>query len=300
MAESEKVEHRKEQRRLYRTRVRQVLLMADYIQHKYFDIYTEAAQFYNQLNEKYPTKYDLRKTVEFRRWKMTVMGQSQKTRKLPKPAHVNIETPIQIHPQSIITIIHEDQPPSPDSSEQTEQPETPHEDQPPSPDSSEQTEQPETPHEDQPPSPDSSEQTEQPETPHEGQPPSPDPNEQPETPREDQSSSPVELRLGKHTYTDNMQLRIPLLTSPPKHPAVIVETLQTVTEETLQEGTVLEPSLYEELAPEVVEKIISELRAELDLQDIMTSIEQQLEFEQLGMDIDIPEHDLLEIELENW
>ena len=271
MAESEKVERRKELRRVQRSKVRQVLLMNEYIQYKYFDIYAEAAGFYNQLNEKYPTKYDLRKTAEFRRWKMEVTGQLQKTtRKHPKPSHGNIETPILIHPHSVI---HEDQSKSPDPSEC---PETPHEDQPTSPDPSE-----------------------CPETPHEDQPTSPDPSECPETPHEDQPTSPAELRVGKHVYTDNMQLKIPLL-KPTNHPAVIVETLETVTEETLQEGTVLEPSLYEELPPEVVDKIIRELQAEPGLQDIMASIEQQLEFEQLGMDIDIPEHDLLASELENW
>ena len=97
-----------------------------------------------------------------------------------------------------------------------------------------------------------------------------------------------------------MQLRIPLLSPPTNHPAVIVETLETITEETVQEGTVLEPSLHEELPPEVFDKIIRELQTEPGLQDLMASIEQQLEFEQLGMDIDIPEDDLLENELENW
>ena len=309
MAESEKVERRKEQRRLYRTRVRQVLLIVDYIQHKYFDIYAEAAQFYNALNQQYSTKHDLRKTAEYRKWKMQVMGQSEKhTRKYLTPSHPNIQTPIRIHPQTEITVIYEDQPSSPDPSEHpetpcedqpsspdpSEHPETPCEDQPSSPDPSEH---PETPCEDQPSSPDPSEH---PETRCEDQPSSPDPSEHPETPCEDHSSNPVELRAGKHTYTDNMQLRIPLMESPKKHPAVTTTTLQTVTEEILQEDTNLEPSLYEELSPEVVEKIISELRAEPDLQSILTSIEQELEFDQLGMDIDIPEDNLLESELENW
>ena len=94
MAESEKVERRKEQRRLYRTHVRQVLLIVDYIQHKYFDIYVEAAQFYNGLNQQYSTKRDLRKTAEYRKWKMQVMGQSEKhTRKYLTPSYPNIQTP---------------------------------------------------------------------------------------------------------------------------------------------------------------------------------------------------------------
>ena len=291
MAESAVVQRRKEQRRIYRSKVRQVLLMTDYIQHKYFDIYTEAAQYYNGLNELYPTKYDLRKTVEYKRWKMQVTGQTIE-RPRPKPSHANIQTPIQIHPQSRIIVTNEDQPSSPDPSEQ---PETPGKSLPSSPDPSEQ---PETPGKSLPSSPDPSEQ---PETPGKSLPASPDPSEQPETPGNSLPASPIELRAGKHTYTDNMQLRIPLFQrkSPTNHPAVTVRTLQTVTEEVLEEGT-LYPSLYEELSPDLLDKIISELRAEPDLQSILTSIEQELEFEQLGMDIDIPEHDLLENELENW
>ena len=277
MDESEKVQRRKEQRRQNRTRVRQVLLMTEYIQYKYFAIYTEAAEFYNRLNEKHPTKYDLRRTEEFRKWKMEVMGQPRKPRKCQKHSHANIETATQIHPQT--PVIDEDQAPSPaprspsSQSEQSEQPETPviDEDQAPSP---------------APRSPSSqSEQSEQPETP---------------VIDEDQATTPDELRTGKHVYADNMQLRIPMLTSPTKHPAVITETLQTLTEETLQEGAALEPTLYQELTPEAVDKIINELRAEPDLQDIVTCIEQDLEFEQLGMDITMLEDDLVEKELENW
>ena len=356
MSESEKVERRKELRRVQRSKVRQVLLIAEYIQHKYHDIYAEAAQFYNQLNQKHATKYDLRKTPEFRRWKMQVTGQAKTTRKRPKPSHRNIETLALVHPHFVTNedqtlspdpgeqaeTPHEDQTLSPDPGEQAETPhedqtlspdpgeqaETPHEDQALSPDPGEQAETPhedqalspdpseqaETPHEDQALSPDPSEQAETPhegqalspdpgeqaETPHEDQALSPDPGEQAETPHEDQASNSPQLRVGKHVYTDSMQLRIPLLTPPTNHPAVIVETLETITEETLQEGTVLEPSLYEELPPEVIDKIIRELQAEPGLQDIMASIEQQLEFEQLGMDIDIDEDDLLACELENW
>ena len=156
MSEREKVQRRKEQRRLNRTRVRQVLLMTEYIQYKYFAIYTEAAEFYNRLNEKHPTKYDLRRTEEFRKWKMEVTGQPRKPRKCRKHSHANIETATQIHPQT--PVIDEDQAPSPAprspsrQSEQSEQPETPviDEDQAPSPaprspsSQSEQSEQPET------------------------------------------------------------------------------------------------------------------------------------------------------------
>ena len=244
------------------------------------------------------TIYGRQKNLGSGKWKLRV---NHETRKCRKHSHANIETETQIHPQT--PVIDEDEAPIPaprspsSQSEQSEQPETPviDEDEAPIP------------------CPEESEQsvravrTARNPVIDEDEAPSPAPrspssqSEQPETPviDEDQAPTPDELRTGKHVYADNMQLKIPLL-KPTNRPAVIVETLQTVTEETLQRGTAFEPSLYEELAPEVVDKIINELRAEPDLQDIVTCIEQDLEFEQLGMDIAMLEDDLLEKELENW
>ena len=247
MSESEKVLRRKQQRRENRSRVRQDQFIADYIYHKYFDIYSEAAQFYNGLNQKYPTKYDLRKTAEYRMWKIQTTGQTI-SRKLSKPVHSNIQSPIRIHPQTQMTIIYdEDQPPSPEQSE------------------------------DPAPSPEQSE----------------DPASSPEQ-SEDPAPSP------KTPYVDNMQLKIPLLKPPAKHPSVTTKTLQIITEEVMEEGVPFEPSLCEEIDPEVLDKIINELRTEQDLQNIFTNIEQQIEFEQLGMNIDMSEDNRLEKELENW
>ena len=143
------------------------------------------------------------------------------------------------------------------------------------------------------------------------QPPTPDTGDS-------QPPTPVKIRSGKNVYNDTLQLRIPLIpcksrtlpvtveedTStheehPPIEPAVTTETLQTVTEEIFDEGTI-QPSLCEELAPELIEKIIEELRAEPDLKDIFTSVEDQIDFEQLGMDIDIVEDYPLENELYLW
>ena len=289
MAECEKAEKLKQRRRDRRSKARQDQLVADYIYYKYYEIYCEAGQFYNELNQKYPTKYDLRKSVEYRMWKIHITGQEQKPcKKLPKPSHKNIETPIHIHPQSVLTVIYnEDLSTNPEHSE------------PSSPESN-----PESPaHSEPPPSPESN-----PESPAHSEPP----------PTPGKFLSAIEQKTGKH-----MQLRIPLI----KSPAVITETIQTVTEEVLQEGTNLEPSLYEEIitetlqtvteevlqedmnlepslyeeiSPEVIEKIINELRAEPELQNIVTNIEQELEFEQGAMDIDISDDDRLERELENW
>ena len=121
----------------------------------------------------------------------------------------------------------------------------------------------------------------------------------------------------EHVYTDKLQLRIPLLnnvntvrkstetleTSTEETHAVGVvestETLETLVEETLTVD-VIQASLNEEIPPEMIDKIINELRDEPDLQDIFSSIEEQIQFEQLGMDLEMLEDDLLEKELLYW
>ena len=136
------------------------------------------------------------------------------------------------------------------------------------------------------------------------QPESPQPESpQPESP---QPESPDHRIKAKKKV---MELKIPLMNLPAEtspllrkdnlEPAIYTETLETVTEEVLQEDT-LEPSLHEEISPEIIEKIIEELRQDPGLKEIMTAAEEQLELEQVGMDIDIPDDDdRLEAELEN-
>ena len=46
--------------------------VADYVQNKYNNIYVEAMQFYDLLNNLYPGKTDLKKTEEYRVWKNNV------------------------------------------------------------------------------------------------------------------------------------------------------------------------------------------------------------------------------------
>ena len=111
-----------------------------------------------------------------------------------------------------------------------------------------------------------------------------------------------------------MQLRIPLMTpsqTAPKPqqtptesveaPTEAVETLEIITEEVIQEASdTLHPSLLDEISPEIVDKIIAELREDPELKDVMVGMEQQIETEEVGLDIDIPDlPDPLEDELEN-
>ena len=73
--------------------------------------------------------------------------------------------------------------------------------------------------------------------------------------------------------------------------------LQVGAEEVVQESTTIYPSLDEEISDEILERIVRELREDPELRSIMTDIEKDIEFEQLGMDIEMPEDDRLENEL---
>ena len=44
------------------------LFVADYVKHKYKNIYVEATQYYNMLRQQNPCKLDLKKTKQYRRW----------------------------------------------------------------------------------------------------------------------------------------------------------------------------------------------------------------------------------------
>ena len=254
MPESVKVQRRREQRKQHRSDVRQGLFVVDYIYNKYPDIHSEAAEFYNAVNTRYPTKHDLRKTAEYKVWKIHIKGQQIPKRERPNPVHPNIEPiPFQIRPRAQIDVIGtgEPQPSGPSPSEGPSAPDT-----------------------------------------GEPQPSGPSPSEGPSAPDTGEPQPPV--------YADNLQLRIPLRRykskTTTKRCTDTTETVQTVTEE-----DIIHPSMLEEISPELIEKVIEELRSEPCLKDIFTNIEQQLEFEQLGMDIDVDiEDNALDIELGQW
>ena len=161
----------------------------------------------------------------------------------------------------------------------------------------------------------------EPESPHpqpsdEPESPWPQPSEEPESPysqspdntatpqSDDEPESPYSQSSDKtgtpqlqaaDGYNDNMVLRIPLLKSPQASPpAVTTETIQIVTEQTL------EPLTLDDIPPERIEQLITELQQDPDMMGMFTDIEAQLEFEQLGLDIDISESYSLEDELADW
>ena len=63
-------QRKNELRRQYRAQSRQALLIKDYVEAKYPEVYEEAANFYNFLNNLYPMKNDLRRTEQFKALKM--------------------------------------------------------------------------------------------------------------------------------------------------------------------------------------------------------------------------------------
>ena len=281
MAESELAFYKKEKRRENRSKVRQALFVSEYVFYKQFEIYQEAAKLYNEINQLYSRKPDLRKTEEFRVWRNSITGKpsitvrkaAMKRQPYVFPAHSNIPVAEYVDPGDTFTVVVQPE---------TQQPESPRPESP-----QPETQQPESPRPESP----------QPESP---QPERPRPESpQPERPRPE-SPQPIKV----------MELKIQLLKPPAEvlqedttlEPAVYTQTLtlETVTEEVLQEDTALEPSLHEEISPEIIENIINQLRQDPGLKDIMTSVEEQLELEQVGMEVDIPdEDDRLEAELED-
>ena len=72
MATKQSNTYKNEKRIQAKVKTREALFINEYVQTKYKDIYKEAATFYNQINNKYAKKPDLRRTTEFRLWKNTV------------------------------------------------------------------------------------------------------------------------------------------------------------------------------------------------------------------------------------
>ena len=62
-------------RRAQNAKIREERVIAGYVEIKHPNIYKEAAGFYNMLNQKYPSKCDLRKTNEYECLKMPMAGE---------------------------------------------------------------------------------------------------------------------------------------------------------------------------------------------------------------------------------
>ena len=272
---------KKEQRRQGRSKVRQSLFINDYIFYKHYVIYQQAAQLYNELNEIYPKKPDLRRTEEFKNWKLDVTGQPRSVKRKTKkrhpytfPSHANIPIAKCIDPHTNFTVVVP--PESPRGLAESSD--------------------------------------------HQNVkkvmelriplmcPPAETPRTvteevlEPSLYTETVTEEVLEPSLCAETVTEEVlepSLNTETVTEEVLEPSLYTETIQIVTEEVLEEGILsLEPSLHEEISPEIIQKIVKELSQDPGLEDILTSFEEHKEFKQLGMDLDIPD-DRLENELEN-
>ena len=286
-----------EQRRSNKSKSRQALFVAEYIQLKWFDMYDEACVFFNSLNVLYPSKYDLRKTEEFRQWKMEIQGKAKTSRKR-RVIYNNAESssaatenfpqsPAQSPPQSPVQ--------SPPQSPAQSPPQSPAQ----SPAQSPVQSPPQSPAQSPPQLPAQS----PPQSPAQSPPQSPAQSPA-QSPPQSPAQSPVEISpvqsptvpkiLQPLNYSDSMELKIQLLQHDKiKKRTVTTETLQVITHQE-------EPLTLNDIPPERINELIEQLRDDPDLRDIFTSVEEQFEFEELGMNIDIPESYPLEEELAFW
>ena len=265
MAEHTTNAYKNDKRRHSRTLIREGMFISDYVNTKYKCIYEEAAVLYNEINRINPRKPDLRRTKEYRHWKNNFAS-----------AHnMPITTIPREKKRQLVHTTHRDVPISTTSHSTIVCVDLP--------------------------------VIENPTTDNQILPESP----RTEIPLADDQSSP---QSPEKPIQDNrisgmtMQLNIPLMpclniTKTVQAPKEIPGTdyRETVIDEGNQAET-FNPSLIDEISPEVIEKIISDLQKDPGLKDMMTDIESQFNIEEeiLGLDIDVDDlHNPLEEELLN-
>ena len=307
-------------RRVEKSKRRQAYFISDYLQVKYFQLYSEAAQFYNALNTIHPTKNDLRKALEYKNWKKAINGEKERSNSQVRRFE-NINEQREIEPESPENSNEhsEIEPESPENSNQQREIE------PESPENSNQQ------HEIEPESPENSNQQREiePESPEnsnqqcEIEPESPENSNQqreiePESPENSNQQREIEPE-SPETYNDRMRLEIPLLDYQPPSikstipqnpaPAVHTHTLEMVTEEVLSQSEV-ENNVLNELTPQRINQILDELRQDPELHGIFAEVERDVRqeedddegiyFDTVGANLEIEIDDRLETELDNW
>ena len=303
-----------ELRRIQTNKVRQASFIAEYVQNKYFTIYAEAANFFNVLHTLYPTKYDLRKTREFRDWKTSSI-QSQlptkrrRTQYLKTYTGVDIqsdeETPFQQHVETAQqhnemaqSPEHNEMAQSPEHNEMAQSPE--HNEMAQSPEHNEMAQSPE--HNEMAQSPEHNEMAQSPEHNEMAQSPehnemaqSPEHNEMAQSPEHNEmAQSPERIEMAQspeqqsRPWKDNMQLKIPLIKYKTPQPTVTTETIQIITEGTISAAE----NVLNELTDKRINEIINELKEDPELHDIFNDFD-------MGFDTEL--YDIrLENELLTW
>ena len=248
------------------------MFVNDYVKTKYKDIYQEAATLYNQINQNYPRKPDLRKTVEYRRWKNSIAAANnmpttpiprQKNRECIHMIHPNIPIDTTTSPPHITTSPPDITPIDLSTAEIS--------------------------------------------IPDETQPPAENPVPQNPSPAEKQSSV---RQIDKRIAGMTMQLTIPLMqiptssAKPVQHPEHILSTaLQEIVIDEGDQAEVLDPSILDEVSPEIMAKIMEELQSDPNLNQIMDDVENNFNIQEeiVGLTVDVPDlDDPLEDELMFW
>ena len=313
MAEHTTNAYKNEKRRHSRTLVREGMFISDYLKTKYECIYNEASVLYNTINQIHPQKPDLRRTREYRLWKNnlassrnmpTIIIPREKKRKLIHITHRNI--PLSTTTDNPTTEI-----PLTDLADYQSSPQTPEKSvkdkriptmtmqlnipliQIPIPAESV-----------QPPE----------EIPVESvQPPEEIPVESVQPPEEipvESVQPPEEIPV--ESVQPPEEIPVESVQPPEEIPLESVQPPEEIpVESVIDEGDQMETfntSLINEIAPEVMEKIIADLQNDPNLKDIMDDIENQfnnecrsvVEEEVVGLDIDVCDlYDPLEEELLN-
>ena len=284
----------KHMRHMEKSRRRQSYFISDYVQAKYFHLYSEAAQFYNALNMIYPTKNDLRKTDEYKNWKRAINGENLRKRRKQTQQYENINESEPQTPENV----DESEPQTLESVDEPE-PQTPENVDKPEPQTLESIDEPEpqTPENVDEPEPQTLESVDEPE------PQTPENVDEPE-PQTPENVDESEL------YTDRMRLEIPLFNyKPPSNkpttvqvpiPAVYTQTVETITEEVLDQS-VIENNFVNQLTTERIDEILNELRQDPDFLHVFDEIEHNVLMDtEIAECIDIETDIRLETELYNW
>ena len=261
MSRVERLAKRREVRTKQRNQEKEDIFISDYIKHKYPNIHGEALQIYEILFKQYPGKIDIRKTNEHRMWK---------SHGIPN-MHPALNICQEVPPEAQMRVIFpEATTPNPEATTPNPEATTPN--------------------------PEATTPNPEATTPN---PEATTPNPEATTPEPPKPKPPTPPKpKGKIACKDNMQLIIPLIKPPVNHPGVVTQTLQIITEEIIQEQP-QNVDQIDQIEPEILEQLLAELRADPELGSIFEDMEQDAEFEELGMDIDINIDTRLEDEL-NW
>ena len=302
-----------ERRRQAKSKARQAVFAMDFIQIKHPEIYNEAYEFFTLIDSRYPGKYDLRKTNEFLCFKQLFQGKASKNGKgtlyfdiktatvtLSHSESPPVETITPGHSESppveTITSGHSESPPVETiTSGHSESPstETSHSESPSVETSHCENPFMETSHSESPPMETSHSESPSVETSH---------CENPFMETSHSESPPMETSHSESPQTTETmlsarkqlepRLEIPLISTQQARKATV--TTQTVQITTEQEMPLIS---FDDIESDTIDQIIEQLRQDPDLTNIFNDIELQMEFDELGQDLDIPELDLLEQEL---